>query len=307
MNAICPNHNCKVYSQSLFQVKDGFYYRRDDSRYIQRFKCKICYRKYSNATLTLEKYQKKRRINYILRANLSSGMSMRASAYNLKVSQKTIERKLIYLSKKAKIRQLEFLNIIKQNPVHDVQLDDLISSVHTKLKPVSVSVVIDAKNYIVLGAKVAEIPAFGKLAKLSRKKYGRRVNQHPLVLQNLLNDLTEVVHRSALIKTDEHKMYPLIIKNTFPCSRHKVFKSLPASIAGMGELKTKKYDPLFAINHTLASFRYGIDRLIRRTWCTSKSPEHLQMHIDIFLDYYNEKKLWKRFKSKKIKKIPMAM
>lgn len=306
MKANCPNQACKIYSQSQFQVKDGFYYRRDDCRFIQRFKCKICFRKYSTTTFSIEKYQKKRRINYELRSLLSSGMSMRACAYHLKVSQKTIERKLIYLAKKARKKQLDFLDILKQNPVQHVQFDDLISSIHTKLKPVSVSVVIDSKNYTVLGAEVAEIPAFGKLAKISRKKYGRRQNLHPVVLKNLLSNIQEVIDPNASIKTDEHKQYPIIIKDLFPKARHQVFKSIPASVAGMGELKTKKYDPLFAINHTLASFRYGVDRFIRRTWCTSKSQAHLQMHIDIFIDYYNEKKLWKKFKGKKLKKLKMS-
>lgn len=306
MKAKCPNQTCKIYLQSQFQVKDGFYYRRDDCRFIQRFKCKICFRKYSTTTLSLEKYQKKRRINYELRSLLSSGMSMRACAYHLKVSQKTIERKLIYLANKARKKQLDFLDILKQNPVQQVQFDDLISSIHTKLKPVSVSVVIDSKNYTVLGAEVAEIPAFGKLAKISRKKYGRRQNLHPIVLRNLLSKVRNVIDPNSFIKTDEHKQYPIIIKDLFPKARHQVFKSMPASVAGMGELKTKKYDPLFAINHTLASFRYGIDRFIRKTWCTSKSQKHLQMHIDIFIDYYNEKKLWKKFKGKKLKKLKMS-
>lgn len=306
MKANCPNQSCKIYSQNQFQVKDGFYYRRDDCRFIQRFKCKICLRKYSATTFSLEKYQKKRRINYELRSLLSSGMSMRACAYHLKVSQKTIERKLVYLAVKARKRQSEFLDILKQNPIQQVQFDDLISSIHTKLKPVSVSVVIDSKNYTVLGAQAAEIPAFGKLAKISREKYGRRQNLHPKVLRNLLTEVKDIIDLNASIKTDEHKQYPKIINEIFPKARHEVFKSVPASVAGMGELKTNKYDPLFAINHTLASFRYGIDRLIRRTWCTSKSQTHLQMHIDIFIDYYNEKKLWKKFKGKKLKKIKLS-
>ena len=63
-----------------------------------------------------------------------------------------------------------------------------------------------------------------------------------------------------------------------------------AMIAGLGELKKNGRDPLFAINHTCAMLRANINRLFRRTWCTSKSLQHTQDHIDIFIDYYNEKK-----------------
>lgn len=294
----CPNISCKVHHQNLFQIKDGFFYRKDDSRYIQRYKCKICNKKYSKSTETLEAYQKKRRINLTVRANLSSGMSMRSCAYNLKVARKTIERKFIYLAKRAKMNQAKLLERWKKNPLQEVQFDDLISSIHTKLKPISVSTVVDPETYIIIGAQVAEIPAFGKIAKISRQKYGRRKNLHPKMLSFLLQSLKGVIAKNAHFKTDEHKRYPKIIKTHYPFATHKTFKGLKASVAGMGELKVKSYDPLFAINQTLACFRYGIDRFIRRTWCTSKKIENVQMHIDIYMDYHNEKKIIRSKKKK---------
>lgn len=286
----CPNKSCKVFLQTIFQVKDGHFYRHDDSRKIQRHKCKICLTRYSKATHTLEFAQKKRRFNRMIRANLASGMSMRSCAYNLDIARKTIERKFVYLAKKARMNQKELLESWRKNPINNVQFDDLIASIHTKLKPVSISVVIDPGSFMILGARVAEIPAFGKIAEISRRKYGRRHNQHPQTLSKLLFDLKENISSEALFKTDEHKRYPEIIAKHFPRARHKTHKGLPASIVGMGELKTKSYDPLFAINHTLACFRGGMNRFIRRTWCTSKTLKHTQDHIDIFIDYYNEKK-----------------
>lgn len=286
----CPNNSCKIYHQKIFQSKDGFFYRRDDSRKIQRFKCKICQIRYSKSTGTLEFAQKKRRINKIVRANLSSGMSMRSCAYNLRVSRKTIERKFVYLATKARMNQKTLLEFWKNNPLKNVQFDDLISSIHTKLKPISVSVVIDPRTFKILGARAAEIPAFGKIAQISRRKYGRRNNHHPQTLSKLLYDLKDVISKEAIFKTDEHQRYFEIIARHFPRAKHETYKGLPASIVGMGELKTKSFDPLFAINHTLACFRGGMNRFIRRTWCTSKTLQHTQDHIDIFVDYYNEKK-----------------
>ena len=146
----CPNKSCKVFHQTIFQVKDGHYYRRDDSRKIQRYKCKICQKKYSKSTHTLEFSQKKRRLNKMIRSNLASGMSMRSCAYNLNLARKTIERKFVYLAKKARMNQKELLELWRKNPINDVQFDDLISSIHTKLKPISVSVVIDPGTFKIL-------------------------------------------------------------------------------------------------------------------------------------------------------------
>jgi len=286
----CPNKSCKVFHQIIFQVKDGRFYRHDDSRTIQRYKCKICLTRYSHSTHTLEFAQKKRRLNKVIKFNLASGMSMRACAYNLNLARKTIERKFVYLAEKARLNQAELLLLWRKNPINEIQFDDLVSSIHTKLKPITVSVVVDPSTFKILGAQVAEIPAFGKIAELSRKKYGRRQNHHPQVLSKLLFDLKECIAPTATFKTDEHKRYPELIGKHFPNAKHITHKGIPASIVGMGELKTRRYDPLFAINHTLACFRGGMNRFIRRTWCTSKSQKHTQAHIDIFIDYYNEKK-----------------
>ena len=220
----CPNSECSHFNKTIFQVKDGFFYRKDDKHSIQRYKCKICRRKYSTASTTLEFYQKKRSINYLVRANLSSGMSMRACAYNLKVARKTIDRKLIYLAKKARLNQQKLLELWSKNPVKEIQFDELITSIHSKLKPVSIPVVIDQRSYLIMGATLAEIPAFGKTAEISRKKYGHRKNLMPIELKNLLTTLKPSIDHEAIFKTDEHKRYPQIISSLFPHAQHKTYK-----------------------------------------------------------------------------------
>jgi transposase-like protein len=301
MNKGCPNKECKLYLKNISQKKDGKYYRRDDRHLVQRYKCKNCAKKYSYSTHTLEYKHKKRTINRIIRGNLASGMSMRRCAYNLKVHRTTISRKLLYLAEKARLNQKEFLASIQEGAIKNIQLDDLITSVHTKLKPLAISVVIDSETRLILGAKVSEIPAFGLIAKISRKKYGRRKNLHPKNLNHLLENIQPLIHPNVLIKTDEHKHYPEIIQRNFPHSIHRQFKSERASVAGLGELKNKKYDPLFMINHTLAMLRANINRLYRKTWCTSKDEFRLQDHVDLFIDYFNQMILEKmEIKLKKI-------
>ncbi|MCT4641319.1 MAG: hypothetical protein N4A33_03410, partial [Bacteriovoracaceae bacterium] len=59
-------------------------------------------------------------------------------------------------------------------------------------------------------------------------------------------------------------------------------------IAGQGELKRVYFDPLFKINHTLAMLRANINRLMRRTWCTTKDPIRLSDHLELFIYYYNQ-------------------
>jgi len=55
---------------------------------------------------------------------------------------------------------------------------------------------------------------------------------------------------------------------------------------GQGELKKAGFDYLFSVNHTFATVRAKVNRLNRRTWCTTKNPERLADHIDIFIDVF---------------------
>ena len=215
---------------------------------------------------------------------------MRRCAKVLKIHRTTVERKLVYLSNKARLSQEEFLKSLKGTVTH-AQFDDLITIEHTKLKPLTVTIAVDAKARFILGAKVASIGAFGLLAELSRRKYGRRENRHKEALEDVFQKMAPTLAPQALLKSDEHNFYPEFVQRFAPTARHERHKSERGAIVGQGELKKVFSDPLFAINHTCALFRANINRLIRKTWCTTKDPVRLQMHIDVFIDYYNQKYL----------------
>jgi hypothetical protein len=84
-------------------------------------------------------------------------------------------------------------------------------------------------------------------------------------------------------------MYPIMIKKHLPDDIvHVQTISRRASVAGQGEMKMGGYDPLFALNHTAAMLRANINRLIRRTWCTTKRPDRLKCHIAMYVYWHNE-------------------
>ncbi len=293
----CPNIQCPFHQKFTQVVKDGHYFRKDDSRSISRFKCKVCLKRFSAASVTLEWKQKKRRVNQPLYKLLASGLSMRRSALILNIHHVTVARKLEYLAKKAELSQRELLEKLKNNPVKNLQFDDLITSEHTKLKPLSVSIAVDAKRRFILGLQVSSIPSFGHLAAFSRKKYGKRTNTHLEKLDELFSQIQPFIDQTALIESDEHKRYPEMVKKHFPKATHKRYKGGRGCVVGQGELKKLKYDPLFKINHTCAMLRANINRVFRRTWCTTKKAEKLQLHLQIFVQFYNQVLLEENFQT----------
>ena len=283
----CPNSSCTFYHNNNFVIKKGQFKRKEDSRFINRFQCKKCKKSFSYSTFKLEYRQKKRRINHLLFKLLASGISMRRSAKILNVHYMTVQRKLVYLAKKSKIKNDEFHQFLLGSKVSHLQFDDLITSIHTKLKPVSISVAVDANRRFILGSKVAEIPAFGLIAEISKKKYGKRKNEHPQKLTELFSTIQNVVEKEAQICSDEHYRYLPLIQEYFPHARYSQYKGERGSVVGQGELKKIKYDPLFKINHTMAMIRANMNRLMRRTWCTTKKISMLENHLEIYINYHN--------------------
>ena len=67
----------------------------------------------------------------------------------------------------------------------------------------------------------------------------------------------------------------------------KTCKGKRGCVTGQGELKKVGFDPLFSLNHTFAMFRANMNRLFRKTWCTTKVPQGLIDHIDLYIQHHN--------------------
>lgn len=267
--------------------RDGFYSRLDDSRKIQRYKCQNCGRKFSASTHTLEWRQKKRRVNIHLFRILASGVSMRRASLIINIHRTTVERKLIYLAKKSRLMHEELMAKLNTDKTRHLQFDDLITTEHTKLKPLSITLAVDAKRRYILGTEVSQIPAFGHLSALSLRKYGKRLSTHKIGLHNLMNRIQHCIDYNAKVESDEHHLYAPAVAKYFPNSKYIQYKGGRGAIVGQGELKKLRNDPLFMLNHTCAMLRANINRLIRKTWCTTKDPKRLQDHLDIYISFHN--------------------
>src|SRR5690606_8294485 len=256
MNKFCPNPDC-AFPFNL--IRDGYFRRKEDSKIVQRFRCKTCGKRFSNATFSETYYQKKRRINFRFLEFYSGGLSIARSARILGVNPKTVARRVSFLGKKCARLNLKARE--KRKNIHNVVMDDLITKENSKLKPLSVSLAVDEDSRRILGIEVSQIPAFGHLSKIALKKYGYRPSGHLEALDRLFESIAPLLSPEVLIKTDEHKSYPYVISKYLPRSKHQAYKSERAHVAGQGEMKKVAFDPLFTINHTCAMLRANINRL----------------------------------------------
>jgi hypothetical protein len=105
------------------------------------------------------------------------------------VNLKTVARKLKFLADEARSEFKNELKIYEQRKLDFVQFDDLETSIHTKCKPVSVSLAVEPKDRKILGYFVAQMPAKGHLSQIAFKKYGPRPDHRARSWVSLMHEL----------------------------------------------------------------------------------------------------------------------
>lgn len=206
-------------------------------------------------------------------------------AFHLGINRKTAVRKFCLMGEMA-VAALPLFNRA-QSPVRELQFDDMETFEHSKCKPLSITLAIDHPSRRILGFRVSEMPAKGKLAKISREKYGLRKDERSQARAGLFEELNPFLDAQAVIKSDMNPHYKPDVAKHFPGHRHIVTKGRRGCVVGQGELKRGGRDPLFTLNHTCAMLRDNISRLSRRTWCTTKRKERLAYSIAIYAFYHN--------------------
>jgi transposase-like protein len=273
-----------VFSDSQVK-KNGFFYRSSDRKSVQRYHCSVCKMNFSSATFSDCLNQKKRHLNSKVSRLLSGAVAIRETARVLKINRKTVARKLTFMGLRAKQELVKFNN---NKPIaKEVLFDDMETFEHTKCKPLSIGLMVEEGSRRILGYNVARMPAKGLLAKISVRKYGRRIDERPKKRAELFTQMKSLVEQSAIVKSDQCPYYFKYIQRHFPRAKHVTFKGRASAIVGQGELKKVGFDPLFSLNHTCATLRARVSRLIRRTWNTTKKPERLDLHLAIVCLHHN--------------------
>ncbi len=275
-NSCCTQTNARPH---------GAYKRSSDGQLIKRYFCKVCKTTYSAATQSPLKWQKKRHVNHPLMELLSNNVNLSAAARILRVNPKTVAKKLHFLGSAChKMAQRDRKHYFQ---INDIQFDELQTIEHTKLKPLSVAVAVSKKERKILGFQVSRMPATGHLAKLSRKKYGKRPDDRLKGMTQLFHDLSQQLSSNINISSDECPFYKGVVKKYFPIANYNQYLGKKGCVAGQGELKKTTFDPIFSINHTFAMMRANISRLIRKTWNTTKKVESLINHLHIYVWMHN--------------------
>lgn len=277
----CPHPNCLQHTVSGgFFIRKGFFRIQRNHQKVRRFQCKSCQKTFSSRTFSNTYRQFKPHINKEVLRLHCEGLPQRGMARILGVSRRTIERKFLWLA-----AQLgPFAKTKTWKDFQELSFDEMETIEHTKLKPLSIVLCV-SENYEILKAQVAVMPAKGALARLSRDKYGPRIDQREEVLKEALSDLHGQIQPQKII-SDAKPSYWKWVQKFFPGVEHeqhnRAEKERHRERLHEKDQK-KKFDPMFVINQRCAKLRADIRRLTRRSWCTTKKPENLQRHLDLYV------------------------
>lgn len=275
--------HCPKCGSSLIQ--SGRFFRTWDQKLIKRYRCKHCGKCCSDSTFHCNYKQKKPWINKPLFEKLTSAVSERRSARELSVNRKTVVRRIIWMGFAAQ-RTLAILNELRPR-LTLLQFDEMETFEHTKCKPLSIPIAVDPLTRWIVGYGVAKMPAKGKLAEISRKKYGPRADERASERNRFFEQVSDFVEPGAKIYSDMNPHYRPEVKKHFPDSEHITYKGRRGCVVGYGELKEGRFDPLFTLNHTCAMIRDNVKRLARRTWCTTKKPKRLELYLALYVLRHN--------------------
>jgi transposase-like protein len=275
----CPSGRCLGSRCS----KKGYFKTKWNAQPVARYRCARCGRYFSSHTFRKSFGQKRPDLNDKVFQLYASGMTQRRMAIVLGVNRKTIVRKFLFVSglaRKEHERRIGFGDI----KTTQVQFDEMESFEHTRLKPLTIAVAVRAKSGEIIDLRVETLSYKGPLAGLAFKKYGPRKNNAAKAVGKVLSTVALCTTARSLITTDSHPSYPKLVTKWLPLAVHKKSKRCPPVLATS---RRNPHDELYTLNYSIAKIRNDLSRLSRKTWVTTKKPERLQAHLDLYMAWNN--------------------
>ena len=286
----CPYWSCRAHLQpdpSLLRPH-GHYRALCRPHPIPRFRCLSCLRTFSRQTFRADYRDHRPDLNAPLFQSLASGIGLRQSSRNLRLSLRCTELKFRKLARH--LRRLN-LNLRGNLPSWSVfQMDELETyEGRRNSRPLSVPVLIERKSRFIVWAEAATIRPRGKMTPTrlraveeDEKHFGKRRDRSLNALRRTLSRGRDLVGglQHVLLETDKKTAYERMARAAFGEDRlahRRTSSRLPRTEA----------NPLFPINHTEAMARDLMGRLRRESWLVSKLRRYLDLGLQVFLAYRN--------------------
>lgn len=288
----CPNPACSLHEKAPkgFFIKKGYFRTAHNRQHVPRYQCKTCKKLFSTRTMSSTYKQKKPEINQKIYKWYCSATTQRRMARVLGINRKTVIRKFLFMARQARKEH--------EKRVHEgqikttfVQFDEMETFEHTRLKPLSIAIAVRAKTGEIIEAQVSSKTAHGYLAKLAQQKYGFRQDTREAAREDVFKMINRCGQKDITVMTDKAGHYPYEILKFVPGAKIEQVKSTQRRDRSTDSDRRNKDPRMFMINSVQARIRHDLSRMARRVWVTTKRPEFLQAHLDLYIAFNNKYEL----------------
>lgn len=276
----CPYPACStpLDPAAPFFHRDGLYRPRCRAHPVQRFRCRVCLRRFSRQSFRADRNQKKPHLNAAFLRLMLACVALRQAARVLGVARRTVERRFLWLARHA----AEFHRNRLAALDGPFMLDELETFEANRYQPVTVPVLIEPRSLFLIASAAGPLRRKGRMTPTQKRRrtehearHGRRPSHSAAAVRAVLLRLRPCVAsgRPVVLHSDRKPLYERLGRRLFG-SR---FTWVPHSASA----RRDRRNPLFPINHTNARLRHFLARLRRRSWCVSKRRLRLQQHLQI--------------------------
>lgn len=290
----CPISGCpSSFEEIPFRYhRHGRYRRECDGSWIPRFRCLVCERAFSTQTFKSNYRYRIPFLHHLLTQTLCSKITRRQAARVFAVNRKAVERRFVRMAEVGADFHVAQLRACREREgTRGVfQLDELETFEHNrKLKPVTMSVLIERKSYFVVHARAGTLPARRPLKPKEAERLseieaveGKRRSESRACIRKSFEALNQLLAPKAPVVLQSD------MKRTYPTECRRATWGRLFFHRTMSSRKRRDYrNLLFPINHTLAMMRDGMSCLVRRSWAACKSIRGLERHAAIWIAYRN--------------------
>lgn len=285
----CPADDCEAHTRPSpgFCLRDGFYKPRCKARRVQRYRCKLCRRRFSRQTFRQDYRDHKPWLNQRVFELLSCGVGLRQIARQVRMTPRNLEMKVRKINRHLQLQHRNLMGTF--GPKSEFAFDELETFEGCRsTRPLTVPILIEQETTFLVDARSDTIPPSGKMTPARKRRIaedegirGKRRNRSRRVCRKVLATLAEHCDTSTepRFRTDRKLSYPKLIREAFgPGVPHLRIHS---------RRKRDTRNPLHRINLTLARARDLMSRLRRRSWLVTKDRRFLDLHLAAFICYRN--------------------
>jgi len=276
----CPFSACtaRLDPAAPFFHRDGRYYPRCRAHPVQRFRCRVCRRRFSRQSFRADRNQKKPHLNAPFLRLMLACVALRQAARVLGVARRTVEHRFLWLARHAARFHANRLESL-QGPF---MLDELETFEGNRFQPVTVPVLIQPRSLFLIASEAGPLRRKGRMTPTQRRRraehearHGRRPSHSAAAVRAVLLRLRHSVAPGGpvVLHSDRKPLYERLGRRLFGGR----FSWAPHSAS----TRRDRRNPLFPINHTNARLRHFMARLRRRSWCVSKRRLRLQHHLEV--------------------------